>query len=1456
MPEFKKKSLSLFLRNNCERQFRLSVYTDHELSSNGMPHRQQARSGLGLVGQAGDVWQDQKVSEVSRIFGAHNVHSIPAKPGQIRPQSIPLETVIANLKAFEFVVEAAFFVPARFSAAFNLDGINDEFGSALKANGKVIPDIVQVLPHDFTPVGSTPWLEIKTNGDLLEFQPNDERLRLRIIDVKLTAEPGANYFAEVVYYSMVLAAWLEEHGHDQAFAVVAAGAVWPGSHDASVLAQKELERQQGQIVTTTDLANALEEDLEVAEFSVFVPRLRRLLFKELPNILASPWQDLGWHTNFRCLGCEFLGYPWQDSKGHPTEHALHCWQVAEKTDHLSRIPGLTRGATSVLKGQVQTVNALAALPSHASVFAGHPTLKARRAVIAARAQALQSGTATTIPQSGTSAVMPRWSDLKVWISLDFDPSSAITAVMSLRASWIEPQAYGSTQARQKRHWGDSKKPLVHVVDTRSLAREEAEFLGFLQKLKSILDWVSTEDATRKAASATPDQEKPSSYQIYLWDDAQLRHLIRLVGRHLAAIVNNPKLRDLAWLFPPPELLSYPESASRKSPVTLVADAVDSHVAVPVPHHYTLLEVVKHYHQQLAQFSPRVHPLYQEPLSNLIPAERIHEVWSRRPNWTQAFDLLRQTSLQKTFALALISNRLQEDLRATLSTESAPAIVRTSQALERVSLEGELWYQFNRLNAAHQQLDAQVNYAMAAHEREARLKAAYLPKRIDDPADYTAALQQLNTHSGTQLMGGPNLWIYELSPDSSEVNLREGAFGLALSPRQDPMFLNRRLRLSAQMASPHFPHADQYVGIGSDQRFRSVAEGSATRVTISAMDRQNGLIALTLDRRSLILEMQRHGDVDFSQDVMLDQTAEDTLSKKLKVTIQAIKQPPGYANNPLIAAALPNLPIASKRQSKPLIAWDYLYTPTRTHAQKTPRNTTHLQSLLAPQIGLNPSQWNAWQHALEHRLTLIWGPPGTGKSATLRAVVRGAVLDAQTQNTPLRILITANTYTAVDNVLLKLEEHYRTQPTAPKLYRVQSYTRPDDATLAAHTGLQTINLNPSNPAQAVIDLRNTLETPSEIVIVGITPQQLHNLAYAGAGASTLGPANREWFDLVILDEASQLDTATSTLIFSKVAAGGACVLAGDDLQLAPIQPAEPPEKLEDQVGSVYGFMRYVHGIVPVSLDINYRSNQTIVDFVKLAGYSNNLSSHSPNLRLHLRAGFPSAQPATWPANVPWLTAWTQLLDPNKPVTCFVYDDPVSGQSNEFEAQAVTALIALLEGQMAKDAHGQNDPTGHPKTATSTPYTASEFWEHGIGIVTPHRAQVGKIVEKLTQHFANTNVPHKLIRSAVDTVERFQGQERDVIIASFGLGDPDTIGMEDEFLYKLNRFNVMASRARCKLVVLMTRTLLDHLSNDQQVLRESGLLKRFAETYCQNPRAVTLGFTENGAFVARPGELLDR
>ena len=78
----------------------------------------------------------------------------------------------------------------------------------------------------------------------------------------------------------------------------------------------------------------------------------------------------------------------------------------------------------------------------------------------------------------------------------------------------------------------------------------------------------------------------------------------------------------------------------------------------------------------------------------------------------------------------------------------------------------------------------------------------------------------------------------------------------------------------------------------------------------------------------------------------------------------------------------------------------------------------------------------------------------------------------------------------------------------------------------------------------------------------------------------------------------------------------------------------------------------------------------------------------------------------------------------------------------------------------------------------------------------------------------------------------------------MGDPDAIADEDEFLMSLNRFNVMASRPRAKLVVLVSREIVDHLSGDLDTLRGSRLLKTFANSFCNNSHAITLGFLEDG------------
>src|SRR6185369_7624878 len=151
---------------------------------------------------------------------------------------------------------------------------------------------------------------------------------------------------------------------------------------------------------------------------------------------------------------------------------------------------------------------------------------------------------------------------------------------------------------------------------------------------------------------------------------------------------------------------------------------------------------------------------------------------------------------------------------------------------------------------------------------------------------------------------------------------------------------------------------------------------------------------------------------------------------------------------------------------------------------------------------------------------------------------------------------------------------------------------------------------------------------------------------------------------------------------------------------------------------------------------------------------------------------------------------------------------------------SALSWLLARSLSDRLTNERDQAGTIAPPSNTLYTPDRFWSNGVGVVTPHRAQQALVIARLQAVFPSAQ--HSSIRSAVDTVERFQGQQRDVIIATFALGDPDAISDEDEFLLSLNRFNVMASRARAKLIVLVSQEVVDHLSSDMEVLRGSALL----------------------------------
>ena len=194
-----------------------------------------------------------------------------------------------------------------------------------------------------------------------------------------------------------------------------------------------------------------------------------------------------------------------------------------------------------------------------------------------------------------------------------------------------------------------------------------------------------------------------------------------------------------------------------------------------------------------------------------------------------------------------------------------------------------------------------------------------------------------------------------------------------------------------------------------------------------------------------------------------------------------------------------------------------------------------------------------------------------------------------------MLVSAFTYTAIDNILYEIAQDLAVLvPQLCDVFRLRSAFAQAPANPGAAIDVEVNNRNPS---QRVRNLRATLQGAQRSVVVGSTPQQSHNLLTCNDD-----PAQAEWFDLIVIDEASQMDVAHAVLPLCGLASEGSVILAGDPLQLAPIHQAAPPKDLENLVGSVYAFWQNTHQVRQCPLEINYRSNRTIVSFVREAGYA--------------------------------------------------------------------------------------------------------------------------------------------------------------------------------------------------------------------------------------------------------------
>ena len=125
------------------------------------------------------------------------------------------------------------------------------------------------------------------------------------------------------------------------------------------------------------------------------------------------------------------------------------------------------------------------------------------------------------------------------------------------------------------------------------------------------------------------------------------------------------------------------------------------------------------------------------------------------------------------------------------------------------------------------------------------------------------------------------------------------------------------------------------------------------------------------------------------------------------------------------------------------------------------------------------------------------------------------------------------------------------------------------------------------------------------------------------------------------------------------------------------------------------------------------------------------------------------------------------------------------------------------------------------------------EHGLGVVVPHRAQRADLQEKVPALTVIDPVTGAVALSGVDTVERFQGGERTVILVGATESDREYLLASSQFLLDPRRLTVALSRAKRKMILVAARSVFELFSADEETFANSQLWKNLLRHTCTVP-----------------------
>ena len=478
--------------------------------------------------------------------------------------------------------------------------------------------------------------------------------------------------------------------------------------------------------------------------------------------------------------------------------------------------------------------------------------------------------------------------------------------------------------------------------------------------------------------------------------------------------------------------------------------------------------------------------------------------------------------------------------------------------------------------------------------------------------------------------------------------------------------------------------------------------------------------------------------------------------------------------------------------------DLFYTPTPRKGKGGMRaETFSFADLHFPY--LNHTQEHAVNEVLRAKdVAIVHGPPGTGKTTTLVEAIY------ETLRRESQVLVCAQSNMAVDWISEKLVDR------GVNVLRIGNPVRIDDKMLS-FTYERRFEAHPDYPQlwsirKAIRELRahrkrgdknyhqklERLKDRATALEIGIN-QQLFGEARVIA-CTLVGSGHRLLdgmkFGTLFIDEAAQALEAACWIPIRRVSR---VILAGDHCQLPPT--VKSYEALKGGLGKT--LMERIADQRPevvTLLTVQYRMNEEIMRFSSDWFYHNMVQS-APEVKFRSildldrpmmwidTGNYDTKQTEAHPQPLPrgGESVWTQEVESNQsPLPSGGVGGGVYGYSNSSEARLTLLALRAYFEIIGKER------------------ILSERLD--VGIISPYRAQV-----QLLRKLVKKNEFFKPFRSliSVNTVDGFQGQERDIIVISLvRSNDEGQIG----FLRDLRRMNVAITRARMKLIILGDRSTL--------------------------------------------------